>query len=94
MKSGDFPGSFRRIAEGKVNLMQITLPLDRMTIAEKLRVIEEIMDSLGQNRDEIPSPEWHGEILKEREDSIRNGTAKFLDWEEAKRIIGDERKLP
>ena len=39
------------------------------------------------NSEDIESPEWHAEFLREREEAIKNGTDRFIDWEEAKRMI-------
>ena len=65
--------------------MQATLPLDRMTVPEKLRAMEDIWDDLCHMDDAIPSPEWHGEVLRAREQRIQAGDAKFVDLDEAKR---------
>ncbi len=66
--------------------MEITLPLDQMTTAEKLRVMETIWTDLS--RDEaFESPAWHGEVLKEREEKIKSGAETFIDWETAKKQL-------
>ena len=66
------------------------LPLDKMTIEEKLRVIEEVWEDLRRSPDSIPMPEWHLAVLREREKSIEHGTAKFIDLEIARREIDKE----
>lgn len=38
------------------------------------------------------SPNWHGDILKEREKRLREGKDEFEDWEAAKREIRDSVK--
>lgn len=67
--------------------MQATLPLDRMTVPEKLRAMEDIWDDLCRMDDAIPSPEWHGEVLRARGQRIQAGEATFVDLEEAKRRV-------
>jgi hypothetical protein len=47
--------------------MGITLPLDEMTISEKLEVLDQLWNDLSRNPENIPSPEWHGEELQIRE---------------------------
>lgn len=69
---------------------EITLPLDKMTIAEKLEVMELIWADLAKNPNDIPSPEWHGEFLRDREKALADGTDRFIDWEEAKRLIREQ----
>ena len=67
--------------------MQVTLPLDKMTTAEKLRAIEEIWDDLTRTPEDVPSPAWHADVLRAREDRVREGSSRFGDWAEAKRRI-------
>ncbi len=65
------------------------LPLDKMTTAEKLRLIEDIWADLSRQPENIPSPSWHEEVLMGREDKVKEGAAVFSDWAEAKqRILG------
>ena len=67
--------------------MQVTIPLDRMTTLEKLRVIEDVWDDLCHSKEDIPSPAWHADVLQFREQQIRNGESKFLELNEAKRVL-------
>ncbi len=64
--------------------MPVTLPLNEMTIAEKLQLMEVLLDDLSRNADALESPEWHREILEEREQRIASGQARFSDWKQAK----------
>lgn len=64
--------------------MGITLPLDKMTVAEKLEVMEALWNDLSQNSEDVSSPEWHEDVLMKREQAIKNGEEKFSDWEIAK----------
>ena len=72
--------------------MQATLPLDRMTVSEKLNALEDIWENLCHTQDAIPSPEWHADVLQVREQKIQEGKAKFLDLDEAKRRVWDQIK--
>ena len=67
--------------------MSLTLPLEQMTIAEKMQTMENIWDDLCKKADGLPSPAWHKQALKEREDKIKSGMSKFVDWEDAKKNI-------
>ncbi|HTV41349.1 MAG TPA: addiction module protein [Candidatus Sulfotelmatobacter sp.] len=64
--------------------MEATLPLDKMTVAEKLRMMEAIWTDLSRNESQIKSPKWHGEVLRSREKKIKSGEEKFMDWESVK----------
>ncbi len=70
--------------------MDITLPLDKMTTAEKLRAMEALWADLTRNEAEFESPAWHEQILKEREASVQSGQASFIDWETAKKQLRDK----
>jgi hypothetical protein len=67
--------------------MQPVIPLDQMTIPEKLRALEEIWEDLRRTPEEIPPPGWHADVLAAREDRIRRGGSQFHDWQEANRDI-------
>lgn len=67
--------------------MQIAIPLDKMTIQDKLRALEEIWEDLRHTPEDVPSPSWHADVLRAREDRVREGKSKFGDWPDAKRRI-------
>lgn len=67
--------------------MQVEIPLDKMTVADKLRALEEIWSDLQRTPEDVPSPAWHADVLRAREDRVREGTSHFGDWTEAKRRI-------
>ncbi len=60
-----------------------------MTIEEKLRTMEMLWDAICRNVPEFPSPVWHQQLLQEREQRVREGKERFVDWEQAKREIWD-----
>jgi len=64
-----------------------TLPLDQMSVEEKIQTMENLWDSLLHENSEIASPDWHREVLAEREAAIERGEAHFEDWETAKEKI-------
>ena len=72
--------------------MQVSIPLDKMTIEEKLQVLEEIWDDLQKTPDDVPSPAWHADVLRVREDRIKEGKSEFKDWADAKRNIRKQTK--
>jgi putative addiction module component (TIGR02574 family) len=70
--------------------MSSTLQIEGMTVQEKLQAMEALWESLRQNEADIPVPQWHKDILDARERDVKEGRAKFLDWETAKQEIADE----
>jgi hypothetical protein len=71
--------------------MEATLPLDKMTVAEKLRAMEMLWADLSRNEAQIESPAWHENVLRDREARIKSGEEKFLDWETAKKHLRGKR---
>ncbi len=72
--------------------MEIALPLDQMTTAEKLGVMEAIWADLSRNEQEIESLAWHQQVLSEREERVRSGQERFMDWDAAKQELRDRLK--
>jgi hypothetical protein len=72
--------------------MEMALPLDQMTITEKLHALEEIWESLCRAPANLPSPAWHADVLRARENRVQQGSSKFNDWTEAKKKIRDSAK--
>lgn len=65
----------------------VQIPLDTMTVEEKLRAVEDIWADLRKHTDDIPSPEWHREVLKARERKRTDDSAVFEDWSIVKERI-------
>lgn len=72
--------------------MNVTLPLDQMTISDKLRAIEEIWEDLCRSAKDVPSPAWHADVLRARDARAKDGSAKYVDWAQAKKDIRDSVK--
>ena len=67
--------------------MNVPLLPEKMTIPEKLAAIELLWDDLCRFPEDVPSPQWHGKILDEREKKVLGGDASFSDLNEAKKRI-------
>jgi hypothetical protein len=72
--------------------MSITLPLDQMTTAEKLKVMEDLWTDLTRNEPEFESPAWHEDVLKQREQRLKAGEETPVDWETAKKELRDQHR--
>ena len=64
--------------------MNITLPLEKMTAAEKLQTMETLWENLCRKSDDLRSPSWHGHVLSEREKLLEKGKEPIHEWAEAK----------
>ncbi|MGH9967610.1 MAG: addiction module protein [Pyrinomonadaceae bacterium] len=68
--------------------MTTELKIDQMTLEEKLRAMEALWDELCRHG-AVPLPQWHKDVLDERQRLIEQGTAEFVDWETAKKRIAE-----
>lgn len=64
--------------------MELALPLDKMSTADKLAAMEHLWESLCRTPEDVPSPPWHAEVLSAREKRVRLGKAKFANLEAVK----------
>jgi hypothetical protein len=62
-----------------------TIDIAQLPVAEKLKLMEALWDSLSVNADGgYESPAWHEQTLKQSEGNLTAGTAHFVDWTAAK----------
>jgi len=70
--------------------MSTHLEIDQMSIAEKLSLMEQLWDDLRARAEGVPMPQWHKDLLDERQQLIQNGEAQFEDWQTAKKRITEQ----
>lgn len=68
----------------------ISLPLNEMSVEEKLQAMELLWEDLSRRDENVPSPDWHDAVLQEREAALERGEEEVEDWESAKRRIRTE----
>ncbi len=64
-----------------------SLPIESLTIAEKLLLMERLWQDLSRRPTDVPIPEWHGDILSQRRAAVDEGRASFVEWEAAKKRL-------
>ena len=57
--------------------MAKTLPLEEMTLQEKLAAMELLWDDLARCPESVESPTWHKDILDERHQRVAEAEAQF-----------------
>lgn len=67
----------------------MSLPLDEMSTEDKLRAMEELWIDLSAKPEQIPSPEWHGDVLAAREARFERGEVGVTEWSEVKWRLKD-----
>jgi len=51
--------------------MNTVLDMGRLTRTEKLRAMEELWEDLTRSEKDYPSPDWHGEVLRDRDKALK-----------------------
>ncbi len=65
-----------------------TIPdIEDMTPIQRVELMEALWKAMSRNPEDIESPAWHGQVLMEREESLKNGTDKFISLEQAEAHI-------
>ena len=66
----------------------------KLPLSEKLDLLETVWSELSSDPDAVDVPQWHKDILDERQRGLEQGSMKALDWDWAKEQIrhyGDRR---
>ncbi len=69
--------------------MDITVELDKLTIEEKIQIMEAVWEDLCKNVENFKPPDWHQGILQDREQRVNRGESQFTEWGQAKKQIRD-----
>ena len=63
------------------------IPLDGLSVEQKIHLMERIWADLSQRPEDLPSPAWHGDVLERRRQSVLNGETTFEDWDVVKKRL-------
>ena len=69
--------------------MTLESMINSLSHDEKLLAMELLWRDLSRRPADVPSPEWHGELLAQRMAAVREGKAQFIDWADAKKRLRD-----
>jgi len=64
--------------------MAPTLVFEKMTTADKLRLLEDLWPKVSAEDSAVDSSLWHGDVLAKRDRSIDSGAEQFIEWAVAK----------
>jgi hypothetical protein len=65
--------------------------IDKMSLRERLRAMEQLWDAVCREPGDVASPEWHRDILAQRKARAERGEARFLTLAELRsRLRGSE----
>ena len=60
------------------------IPIDDLTLTQKLNLMERLWVDLSKRPSDVPSPDWHGDVLAKRLQAVEDGEVEFVDWADAK----------
>jgi putative addiction module component (TIGR02574 family) len=60
---------------------EIKQEINKLNLAEKLLLIEDVWDSIAQSNSELPMPEWQKRKLDKRYKEYKAGEQKLHDWQ-------------
>jgi hypothetical protein len=52
--------------------------IERMSLEERLQTMELLWASLARTPDDVPSPDWHAEVVAARLAKVERGEGEFL----------------
>lgn len=55
------------------------LPIENLSLAEKLLLMERLWEDLSRRPTDVPVPDWHGDILSQRQAAVREGRTSLVD---------------
>jgi hypothetical protein len=68
-------------------MKRVDLPLSRLSVAQKLDLMEALWADLTRDENKFKSPAWHETVLRDREEAFATGKVSLSDWEQAKKRI-------
>ena len=68
-------------------MKRVDLPLSKLSVAQKLHLMETLWTDLTRDEKKLKSPAWHETVLKDREEAYAAGKITVSDWEQAKKRI-------
>jgi putative addiction module component (TIGR02574 family) len=66
---------------------RVDLPIARLSLAQKLDLMETLWADLSRDEKQLESPAWHAAVLMDREKALKAGKVTVANWEQAKRSI-------
>lgn len=61
--------------------------LKELSLNEKLLMMKTLWESIALDEEQIAVPQWHKDILEERDQLIKQGKAHYIEWQTAKSQI-------
>ena len=63
------------------------IDISQLSSKERLEMMEALWDTLIHEVEEPASPAWHEDILKQRQESIEDGSAEYISLDDMKKKL-------
>jgi hypothetical protein len=73
--------------ERKSTVKRVALPVSRLSLAQKLDLMEILWADLARDEEKLESPAWHGTMLEDRGKALKARKVSISGWEQAKKRI-------
>jgi len=57
---------------------------DDLSAEEKINYLQALWDRVAAHRHQVPVPDWHRQVLRERGEEVRESPTEGRPWEEVK----------
>ena len=71
--------------------MEYLFEIDSLSVSEKLALVNRIWSSLQRSPEDVPSPDWHKDVIEERLRRLESGEAKVSPLAEVKKRLEKRR---
>jgi len=71
---------------------EIIKEIDKLSLSEKLILVEDIWDSIAHNNAVLPMPEWQKAELDKRYSDYKSGKLRLHDWESVHKELRKKHK--
>jgi putative addiction module component (TIGR02574 family) len=61
--------------------------LERLTVAERLQIVEDLWDSIARSDADMPVPKWQKDELERRKQNYLHNPALVQSWDAVKREV-------
>ena len=61
--------------------------LEKLPLAERMQLVEDLWDSIARSREELPIPQWQKDALDARRRAFQERPNAGQSWDEAKEDI-------
>ncbi len=71
---------------------EIKKEIEKLNLSEKLKLVEDIWDSIARSNSELPIQEWQKTELEKRYSDYKYGQLKLHDWSDVHNRLREKHK--